>query len=285
MIASLAASTVPGIVWAVTEPTRNSAPDSSVMQIDEPRFLGNRLKGETWLTDADGKDFRVAELMGKPLILLLSYYGCDGSCPTMNAELAKVLANVTRFQLGRDYRVLTVSFDKRDTSGTAKQFVAKSAGMAGMAGVAGVAGAAQDGWRHAVLKAGGAPGGVESFAGEVGFRYFWSDAAAAFLHPNVLVFLTPEGRVARYIYGARMDAKTIELAITDADWERIANSTAVFDMVSGACFSYNYAEGRYQLNYSLLAGVGSLLLGLSLMGLGAWAYRKKMKKGMEERHA
>lgn len=247
------------------------------MQIDEPRFLGNRLRGETWLTDAEGRDFRVAEMMGKPLILLLSYYGCDGSCPTINAELAKVLEKVGRFQLGKDYRVLTVSFDKRDTVETAKSFFIKSAASPA---------ATRGAWRHAVLKADGAGGGVEKFAGEVGFRFFWSDAAGAFLHPNVLVFLTPEGRVARYIYGTRMDAQTIELAITDADWERISSSTAVFDMVTGACFSYNYAEGRYQWNYSLLAGVGSLLLGLFLMGLGAWAYRKKMGKGIrEERHA
>lgn len=247
------------------------------MQIDEPRFLGNRLKGETWLTDADGRDFRVAEMLGKPLILLLSYYGCDGSCPTMNAELAKVLEKVGRFQLGKDYRVLTVSFDKRDTIETAKSFFAKSAG---------VPESMRSGWRHAVLKPAAAATSVDSFAGEVGFRFFWSDAAGAFLHPNVLVFLTPEGRVARYIYGTRMDAQTIELAITDADWERISSSTAVFDMVTGACFSYNYAEGRYQWNYSLLAGVGSLLLGLFLMGLGAWAYRKKMRRGIrEERHA
>ena len=114
------------------------------------------------------------------------------------------------------------------------------------------------------------------FVASVGFRFFWSDAAKAFLHPNVLVFVTPEGRVARYIYGTRMDATTIEMALTEADWERIANSTAVFDIVTGACFSYNYEEGRYQLNYSLLAGVGSLILGLALMGLGAWGYRRRM---------
>ena len=272
---------MPGTVRAVSEPTRNSAPDSSVMQIDEPRFLGNRLQRETLLTDTDGRQFRVAEMMGKPLILLLSYYGCDGSCPTMNAELAKVLEKVKRFQLGKDYRVLTVSFDKRDTAATAKDFLAKSAG---------VPEAMMGGWRHAVLQA----GDVQGFAGEVGFRFFWSDAAKAFLHPNVLVFLTPEGRVARYIYGTRMDVQTIELAITDADWERISSSTAVFDMITGACFSYNYAEGRYQWNYSLLAGVGSLLLGLVSMGTGAVIYRRRMarrhregiegKKG-EARHA
>jgi protein SCO1/2 len=265
VIAAAAAWSVPGTAHAVGEPTRNSAPDSSIMQIDEPRFLGNRLQRETLLTDTDGRDFRVGEMMGKPLILLLSYYGCDGSCPTMNAELAKVLEKVERFRLGKDFRVLTVSFDKRDTAATAKEFLAKFAG---------VPEAMKGGWRHAVLQA----GDVQGFAGQIGFRFFWSDAAKAFLHPNVLVFLTPEGRVARYIYGTRMDVQTIELAITDADWERISSSTAVFDMITGACFSYNYAEGRYQWNYSLLAGVGSLLLGLVSMGAGAWIYRRRMTR-------
>ncbi len=250
---------------AVAEPSRNSVGDPSIMQIDEPRYLGNRLRGETVLTDANGVDFRVGDLLGKPLILLLSYYGCDGTCPTMNRELAKVLAQVGRFEIGKDYRVLTVSFDKRDTPDQAKAFLAEAAG---------VPQAMQAGWRHAVVKT----GEVEGFAGEVGFRFFWSDAARAFMHPNVLVFLTPEGRVARYIYGTRMDAETIRLALTDADWERITESTAVFDMLTGACYSYNYAEGRYQLNYSLLAGVGSLILGVSLMLSGAWLYRRKMAR-------
>ena len=254
---------------AVTAPTQSSAPDGSVMQIDEPRYLGNRLRGESVLTDSTGKDFRVADLLGKPVILLLSYYGCDGTCPTMNAELAKVLAKVTRFGLGKDYRVLTVSFDQRDTPATANEFLSKTGQMSL------VPESMQSGWRHAVIKS----GDVKGFSGEVGFNFFWSDTAKAFLHPNVLIFLTPEGRVARYIYGTRMDAKTVELALTDADWERISSTTAVFDMMTGACFSYNYAEGRYQLNYSLVAGVGSFLLGITLMALGAWLYRRKMAKG------
>lgn len=233
------------------------------MRIDEPKFLGSRLNDGVRFADSEGRDFVLGDLLGKPLIILLSYYGCDGTCPTMNAELAKVLTKVERFRLGHDYRVLTVSFDPRDTRATAADFLRKTGG---------VPADWRDGWRHAVL----ADKDVKGFAGSVGFNFFWSDAASAFLHPNVLVFLTPQGRVARYIYGTRMDAKTIELALTDADWDRIANSTAVFDMVTGACFSYNYEEGKYQLNYSLLAGVGSLLLGLFLMGLGVWGYRRKM---------
>ena len=253
---------------AVSEPSKQSVADPSVLQIDESRYLGNRLRAETVLTDEQGKDFRIGELLGKPLILLLSYYGCDGTCPTMNRELAGVLAKVERFKLGKDYRVLTVSFDARDTPELASKFLAQAAGVPeSLKSVEG-------GWRHTIVKT----GDVNGFAGEVGFRFFWSDAAKAFMHSNVLVFLTPEGRVARYIYGTRMDAEAIRLALIDADWERISSTTAVFDMMTGACYSYNYAEGRYQLNYSLLAGVGSLVFGVSLMVLGALLYRRKMKR-------
>ena len=258
-------ATVAGSAVAVQEPNRESAVDPALMQIDEPKYLGKPLDGATAFIDADGREFRLADLLGKPVILLLSYYGCDGTCPTMNENLAKVLAEVKRFRLGEGYRVLTVSFDKQDTASSAAAFLQKSRAIPETM---------RGGWRHAVLKPSVA--GAEAFAGGVGFRFFWSQADQVFLHPNVLIFLTPEGRVARYIYGTRMDPATVELALIDADWGRISTSTAIFDMLTGACFSYNYAEGRYQPNYSLLAGVGSLLFGLALMGFGAWFYRRKM---------
>lgn len=243
-----------------------SSVDPQILQIDEPRYLGNQLRGDTRLVDENGQAFTLSEWMGKPLILLLSYYGCDGTCPTMNANLAGVLKQVRRFRLGSDYRVLTVSFDRRDTSRTAAAFLGKSRAVPDNM---------REGWRHAVLSADGAATGANDFAGSVGFRFFWSDADKMFLHPNVLIFLTPEGRVARYIYGTRMDAKTVELALIDADWNRIANSTAVFDILTGACYSYNYADGTYRLNYSLLIGVASWVFGILLMVGGAWLYRRR----------
>ncbi len=249
---------------------RDSVIDPSLMRIDEPKYLGKPLARDTIFTDADGQTFGMQDILGKPVILLLSYYGCDGACPTMNASLARVLAEVKRFRLGEDYRVLTVSFDAADTPQTAAVFLDKTKALGG--------GKSQS-WRHAVLRA--SPEEVRAFAGSIGFRFFWSQEEKVFLHPNVLVFLTPEGRVARYIYGTRMDAGTIEMALIDADWGRISNSTAIFDMMTGACYSYNYAEGRYQPNYSLLAGVGSLLTGIALTVTGFWLYRRKHGGGMK----
>lgn len=253
--------------WAVGAPAADSSVDPAILRIDEPQHLGRMLDRTTMLVAADGREFAVGDLLGKPAILLLSYYGCDGTCPTMNLELAKALERVPRFRPGRDYRVLTVSFDARDSERTLRDFLLKTG-----------QGTSAPGWRHAVLKSHADGRAAERFAGQVGFRFFWSDGAKAFLHPNVIVFLTPEGRVARYLYGFRLEPRNLELALIDADWGRIADSAAVFDMLTGACFSFNYAEGRYQWNTPLLAGVGSLLFGIGAMAWGAVAYRRRREE-------
>ena len=276
-VAMLAALSYCGsAAWAGARPPDpgRTTVDPGIMQIDEPSYLGAQLNGATSLVDSSGKAFTLGELFGKPLILLLSYYSCDGTCSTMNENLAKILGDVSRFKVGKDYQVLTVSFDRTDTPKSAEAFLEK-VGLAQRA--------LAPAWRHSVVQ--GAYDNKDEdlaakFASTVGFQFQWSHADKTFLHPNVLVFLTPQGRVARYIYGTRMNARAIELALTDADWSRIANSTQVFDLLSGVCYSYNYSEGRYQINYSFVIGFGSLLMGLSLLGIGALVFRKRRKGEM-----
>ncbi|MCK6425212.1 MAG: SCO family protein [Burkholderiaceae bacterium] len=249
-------------------PTENrSSIDPAVMQIDESRHLGQQLAPGTQLLDEQGEALSLGDLLGKPVILVLSYYGCDGACPTINQNLAQALQPLRRFQAGRDFRVLTVSFDRQDGVQQTADFVQRLRQQRQVA--------LPEGWRFAVLRDPD-PEAPQRFAQSVGFRFFWSRIDQVFLHPNVLVFLTPEGRVARYIYGTRMDTRTLELALIDADWGRISNSAgAVFDMLTGACFSYNFSEGRYQPNYALFAGLGALAFGLGAIGLGLLGYRRR----------
>lgn len=237
--------------------------DPAVLQIDELKHLGTPLAGDLALIDHEGKPFALGELRGRPAILLLSYYDCDGTCSTFNRSLAHALDGVGRFRIGTGYRVLTVSFDKRDTIETTRAFVAK----------AGLPEALRAGWRHAVLR--DAEPDIPRLTASLGFNFFWSRADQTFLHPNVMVFLTPDGRVARYLYGNRLNPGDIEKALIEADWNRIANSTSMIDMLTGVCFSYSYADGRYRFNPSLLVGLGSMLLGLSLIALGAFIYKRK----------
>ena len=241
--------------------------DPKVVQIDETKYLGSALARDYVLIDTQGREFTLGDMMGRPLILVLSYYSCNGLCPTLNMNLDSVLGEVDRFEIGKDYEVLTVSFDKHDTPESARHFVE----------AVGIAEDIREGWRLAVLKH--RETDIERLTSSVGFKYFWSRADRVFLHPNVLIFLTPEGRVARYLHGTAINKKELELALIDADWDRIADSTNVIDMLFGVCYSYNFKEGKYTLDYSIVIGVASLLLGISLVVSSFFVFRKIKLRG------
>lgn len=245
-----------------------STVDPGIMQIDEAAHLGERLPKDLALQDADGQRYTLSDLLGKPLILVMSYYTCDGSCPTLNQSLMQALKKQDRFQIGKDFQVLTVSFDKNDSTVSARAFVAKAHLPPEM----------RAGWKLAVAAAGET--GIQALSGATGYKYFWSRADQVFMHPNALIFLTPEGRIARYLYGTHIDGEAVKLALIDADWGKIANSTQLIDILSGVCFSYNFKEGRYNPNYSAIAGLCSLLFGISLVFLSIFVFKRKKSGGL-----
>lgn len=237
--------------------------DPAVLRIDEKQFLGVKPDPATPLLDDTGQQATLAQYEGKPLILVLSYYNCDGSCSLVNAELASLLDKVRQWQLGQDFHVLTVSFDAKDTPQTLSHFrsflsLPKGAG---------------EGWRFAVA---GASETARKLADSVGFKYFWSAEDRAFLHPGVYIFLSSEGRVVRYLYNTNSRALDVELALTDAQADAIRPAQIVNYAVS-LCYSYNFAEGRYKLNLPLFAGFSSLVFGVSLFLVSAMVYRRRSR--------
>ncbi len=255
-------------VWPLPVPALDdgnieSTLDPKVVAIDERAHLGVRVDGRFRLVDADGQPFTLARYRGKPLILLFSYYTCDGLCGTVNRHLQTLIDGVERFTPGRDFEVLTVSFDKRDDVAAIAAFRDRNR-LVG-----------RPGWTLAILER---PADIMALTGQVGVRFFWSYRDDVFVHPNAFVFVSPEGRVVRYLYGTLVTPKDVELALIDANWEKVSTSGRLIDILAGVCFSYNFKEGRYTVNIPLFVGLGSLLLGLSLVATSFIVARRKISR-------
>lgn len=247
--------------------TPETSIDPSIIMIDEESFLGTKVDEGLTLLNREGEEFTIGSLLGRPVILVFSYFNCDGACPTSNMSLRKALEGVEGSRLGKDYRVLTVSFDQKDGVEDIPMFEK----------MAGLGESHREGWKVAVVKS---PEDIERLTSSVGFDFFWSGRDNVFIHPNVYIFLSPEGRVVRFLYSAAIEGVDIGVALAEAGFGTSGRSKVkdLSDLLLIACWSYNFEEGRYTLNYPLFIAMGSLFGGLSLIGFSIVISKKKARR-------
>lgn len=237
--------------------------DPRVMQIDERAVLGNRIAAETQLVDHTGRAFTFGEMLGRPLIVVLAYYSCDGSCSIINGNLRELLRDVKAVSPGKDYRVLTLSFDKHDTAATTRDFRAKLDLDARLA----------DNWRFATFAS---EADLKAQTERVGFKFFWSPEDRIFLHPGAFLFFTPDGQLARILYQQDISGRDVELALLDARQGNFRPNELV-NWALSICYSYNYADGKYRLSLPIFIGLGAFLLGIGTL-FGSMAIYSRSQK-------
>ncbi len=250
-----------GAGFAEYNRTPESDIDPNTFRIDEKKFLGTRLNPEFIMKDESGSEFKMGDYLGKPLILVLSYFKCDGVCSIINMELKDLIEEVKRRWIGKDYSVLTLSFDKYETGETVGMFAKELALPAYM----------KKGWRFAVMKN---PEEMKELTASIGYKYFWSPRDRTFFHPSVYVFISPQGRVTRYLYLNSIDSKDVDLALIEAAQNQI-RPAEVIDMIVGFCYSYNFKEGKYTYNIPLFVAVGSLAVGITSFIVSVIVFKRR----------
>ena len=90
---------------------RAQTPDLAV-GIDE--HLGAQVPLDVVLRDEQGHDVKLGDLVDKPTVLTLNYFRCAGICSPLLNGIVDVVGK-SDMAPGRDYQVITVSFDPTDT--------------------------------------------------------------------------------------------------------------------------------------------------------------------------
>jgi protein SCO1/2 len=265
-ILSLAVLVAPATAEYVQVP--ESSHDPSILRIDETSFLGAKVRGDFLLSDGAGREFTLeSRIDSKPLILVFSYYECDGVCPTVNATMKEMLSSIEGHVPGRDFSVLTLSFDKTDDALEMGMFEEK----------VGFPGPLEGAWKVAIMKN---PEEIEELTKSVGFNFFWSNTDKVFAHPNVFIILTADGRVSRYLYGAQMQKKDLGIAIAEAGFGKTGRSKIkdLTDLYLIACYSYNFEEGSYTINYPFFIGAGSFFLSAGAIVISILVFKKRARR-------
>lgn len=207
--------------------------------------------------DETGRDVRLEGYFGRrPMILALVYYGCPQLCTTVLNELS-VSLNVLPTTVGKDFDILTISFDPHETSELASRKKAEYMRVYRRAG-------AQAGWHFLT----GDPASIDALTRSVGFRYLPDPQfPGQFIHAGGLIILTPSGKVSRYFFGINYAPKDLRLSLADASEEKagsLSNAILLF------CFHYDPHTGRYTLAVLNLIKAAA---GLTLITLGFFFVR------------
>jgi protein SCO1/2 len=201
---------------------------------------------------------------GKPVILDLAYYTCPMLC---NLVLNGINESISKLDWlpGNEYRVLTISFDPRDSVSLA---AAKKANYLKALNRPG----AEKGWTFFVDYQSHA----KALADAVGFEYFWDEDNKQYAHPAVIYILTPEGKISRYLYGITYNEKDLRLGLLEASDGKIGSTV---DRILLYCYHYDPEAKGYVMfagNVMRLGGVITLVLLALLIGI-LWMKEKRKK--------
>ena len=203
----------------------------------------------------------------KPTILVLAYYNCPMLCTLVLNGLTSSLSDL-KFNIGREFNVLTVSIDPREQPALAaarREVYVKRYGRAG----------AREGWHFLT----GDEAEIKKLAQAVGFHYAYDPATGQYAHAAGIMILTPEGKVARYLYGIEYPPKDLRLGLVEASHNQIGSPV---DQVLLLCYHYDVATGRYAPIAVGLMRVGGALAVLILAVLIFVMLRQEGRKRKEQ---
>jgi protein SCO1/2 len=178
-----------------------------------------------------GQSVKLGDYFGqKPLILNLVYFNCTMLCGEALTGLTGAM-RLMKFDVGKEFDVVTVSFDPRETPEIAaakKREYLKRYGRAG----------APEGWHFLT----GPAESVNALTKAVGFQYQYDPRIDQFAHATAIMVLTPQGRISRYFYGVDFPPKDLRMGLVEASEGKIGNAV---DQVLLYCYHYDPATGKY----------------------------------------
>jgi protein SCO1 len=230
-------------------------------QVGLDQRLNQQVPLDLAFNDESGHAIQLQQYFGqKPVLLMLVYYQCPMLCTQVLNGFTGAMNGIVRFNIGREFNVVTVSIDPRDKpedAATAKKRYLQRYRRAGAA----------EGWHFLT----GKKDQIDALAQAVGFRYAWDPEIQQYAHASGIMLLTPQGRVAQYYYGIEYAPRDIQLGLIEASKGKIGS---VVDQVLLYCYHYDPRQGKYGAAIFNVLRLSALATVLALGGFMLIMFRR-----------
>jgi protein SCO1/2 len=239
------------LTWRLTAQVDQS-PEVGVIE-----HLGTTLPLDLQFTNEKSEKVTLKQLITKPTILSFVYFDCPGLCSPLLEGVGGVIKK-SELILGKDYQVITISFNFRDTPEKAKfkkdRFVERYSKGKG------------DGWiflttdSTTIFKITNATGFMTKAVG------------LDFVHPSAIIAVSPQGMITRYLYGITFLPIDFKMAILEASKEQPRTSIQKIMMI---CYTYDPENKRFGLDVTKITG--SIIIFFLLIFIIAYLIKPKIK--------
>jgi protein SCO1 len=231
------------------------APPPQLRHVGIEQRLNQQIPPDLEFRDETGRQVRLGQYFGKgPVILNFVYFHCPMLCGQVLQGLTGALRAIG-YTAGRDFTVLTVSFDAHETPemAAAKKKTVLAAYKRPQAA---------EGWHFLT----GSEAAIAALTQAAGFQYQYDAQNDQFAHPAAIMTLTPAGKISQYYYGIDYAPRDLRLGLVEASNGQIGT---LVDEALLYCYRYNPQTGKYSAIISRvlrisgavwLAMVGALLV-------------------------
>ena len=228
--------------------------------------LGSKLPPDLVFRDESGHQVRLTDLVHGPTIILPVYYSCTNVCYNLQWNLARSLSRINS-KPGVDYRIISISFDERETPRLAASF--KRIYLKAMNTPF-----PEDGWHFLT----GDAANIKRFTDAIGYRF--QRRGLDFIHPSASVIVSGDGTIVRYLYGATFLPKNLALALIEA---RNGTSGATIRTMMEYCFTFDPGQNSYAFNLLRVSATVVILCTGGFLAFLIVTGRKHPKRSVEKR--
>src|SRR4030095_4351730 len=217
--------------------------------------LDQQLPLDLVFRDEDGQPVKLGQYLGhQPVVFSLVYYDCPMLCTqVLNGMVTSF--RVLPFQIGKEYDVVTISFDPRESAQLA---TAKKKLYVGYLPEKMQAGAAR-GWHFLT----GDAESIKKITDAVGFHYHYDESTKQFAHASAIMLTTPQGKLSRYFYGIDYPARDVRLGLIESSQNKIGSPV---DQLLLYCYHYDPTTGTYGARVMSIMRIGGVL---TMLGIAA----------------